>query len=188
MINPHMPLDVLYIPLDWPEVPEDICKKLLEYSTTAENIWEGRHIASRIVNGKEEVRKALHFAQYKAPDYLINWVRENIPEIPQHYIIRLQGPVGMYDIGYHKDGMRSSAFNFLITDDPGTTMWVDDNDRLVGQVNYTPKIWYQHQGQLKHCVKGCAEQRLSVTIFEYEIQPWNVEHARSMGMPDILTY
>jgi hypothetical protein len=145
--------------MDWPAIPEDICNELLEYAKTAENVWEAKDTYA-------------DFEQYAGPESLKQWVYDNLPKGLSGYMIRLQGMPKSTSIVKHKDGLRRSSYNFVLTENSGITNWYDDNDTLVKTVDYKPKVWYHHQSQVTHDVTQINIPRVAVTIYKFEMQPW----------------
>jgi hypothetical protein len=159
-LKTHLPLDIFYVNLDWPVIPNDLCQELIDFAKTAKNIWEG------------EKNNYSTFAQYNGPESLISWVQNNLSWIPKDYQIRLQGIPNSTELSMHKDAMRGSSYNFVLTDDGSTTHWYNDQSEKIHSVKYTPRTWHQHQSQVAHSVDGGEVGRLAVTIFKFELQQW----------------
>lgn len=166
MIQTHLPTDIFNVELDWPAVPDDVCNKLFEHVKSARDSWKE--------NGLPSV-----FSQYEPPDYLVEWVRNNLPSIPKHFRIVVQATHGKI-LPVHIDSIRASAFNFVMTEDGGTTNWYDADNKLVHSTNYKTKVWYQHQSRVAHGVTNVSNgPRIAISIFEFEKQPENSLHVKS---------
>lgn len=153
-----LPLEILFVEKDWKPIPEELCVRSLEYIKTAEflenQIWH--HFGN------------YNFEMYNAPDFLVDWCRENLPFDMTGFTVGIQQML-IHDINKHVDGsLRESSFNFVITDDGGVTSWYEamDNNNIVGSVHYKPRTWYQHQGHVPHRITGIHPPRVAVSIFK----------------------
>jgi hypothetical protein len=108
-----------YEELNWPTLPEDIEARLLDFCQT-EPDTNAVNFATMAVFGKVE------FFQFAAPDYLVQWVRENIT-LDNSHVVQLQ--VWKYtDQGKrHIDRKRDFSYNYLLMEHPGITRWFDDD-------------------------------------------------------------
>jgi hypothetical protein len=156
----RIPLNKYYTEMDWPSVPDDICEEIITYVNTAPNIREARR------NGDND-----GFTMHDIPDSLREWVKTNLPFITDDYRIRIQKSRAYCPP--HRDALRSSSFNFVVSDDDATTLWHDVNNdmSIIESVVYKKRVWYHHQSQIHHSVKNTsAFNRISVTIFKFKLQ------------------
>lgn len=155
-----LPLNKYYTEMDWPSVPDDICEEIINYVNTAPNIREARR------NGDND-----GFTMHDIPDSLRDWVKNNLPFITDDYKIRIQKSRAFCPP--HRDALRNSSFNFVVSDDDSVTLWhdVNDNMKITESVVYKKRVWYHHQSQIHHSVKnGSTLNRISVTIFKFKLQ------------------
>lgn len=154
----RVPLDTYYIEMDWPAIPDELCKQLIEHAKGSPNIWEGRHVVSG-------------FEQYEVLDSLKDWLYNNLPIDLNGFQIRLQCSPNE-ELFPHKDAIRASSFNFVLTDDGGRTIWSDSEGKELCSINYKKNVWYQHQSQITHTVENIKPPRIAVTLFKLEVQDW----------------
>ena len=167
-LSTNLPLDTFNIELDWPTLPDTLCNELIEYAKSMPNIWEGKNSDFK------------EFEQYACPEILKQWVSEFLPFIPSDYTIRLQAVPKSTILRPHKDALRASSYNFVLTDDGGKTNWHDDAGNIIHSTNYKPKIWYQHQSLVTHSVDSILSSRFAITIFKFELQPWFIKENPSV--------
>jgi len=158
-----LPLNEFYMELDWPIIPNDICNELIEYAKSAPNIWVGKDFDFK------------QYEQYFAPINLIEWVNEFLPFITDDYTVRLQCIPRDKALRPHKDALRASSYNFVITEDGGCTNWHNTSGQIIHSIHYKSKTWYHHQSQITHSVDSISSSRLAVTIFKVEVQSWYIE-------------
>jgi hypothetical protein len=167
-------LNDFYLELNWPIIPNDVCDELIEYAKSAPNIWAGKDFDFK------------QYEQYTAPMNLIKWVKEFLPFIPDDYIVRLQSIPRDTVLRPHKDALRTSSYNFVLTEDGGQTNWHNISGQIIHSVTYKSKVWYHHQSQITHSVDSISSSRLAVTIFKFEIQSWFIKKTPSViGLKDI---
>ena len=157
-MNMNMPLDTFHIEMDWPSIPPDLFDELLDYAQTAENIWEWKDVVD------------IGFIQNTGPVNLRKWLKDNLPIDLTDFKIRLQSSTKDVLVN-HKDNLRSSSFNCVLSDDGGITHWYDDQGNKIHSFQYNQNTWYQHQGSVTHGVDNIKSPRLAITIFKFEIQP-----------------
>lgn len=156
----RIPLNKYYTEMDWPVVPDNICEEIISFANSAPNIREARR------KGNDD-----GFTMHDIPDSLREWVKTNLPFIPSDYEIRIQKSKAYCPP--HRDALRSSSFNFVISNDNSTTLWhdVDNNMSVTEFVNYKRRVWYHHQSQIHHSVKNTSEfTRIAITIFKFKLQ------------------
>jgi hypothetical protein len=148
-----------YQELNWACLPQNIEDKLLEYCRTTTDIPIDDNKLGIPYNKME-------FVKYDGPDYLKEWVRENLPMIDETYSIQLQ-VFKNSDYGRrHKDIKRDFSYNYLLLDHPGITQWFNDKGELIDSVKYEYKKWYKHVGVQYHEVLNVNYFRAAVTIFQ----------------------
>lgn len=153
-----------YKDMEWPSIPEDMILELLDYSKTAE-----------IVGGREAAfdfnKKAKYpiYSILKVPDYFLGWVKNNLQEIDDSYIVGLQRFVGVPSIPIHVDSIRSYAYNNVLTTDDTITCFYSTNNTLLDQVKYARNRWYYHNAAIPHNIVNLNTGfRLAATIFKLE--------------------
>jgi hypothetical protein len=145
-----------YLEMSWPTIPDEIETQLLKLC--ANHPDEAEKLA-------KEPR--LTFFQYDAPDYLKQWVYENLAEINDEYTIQLQ--IWKFaDYGLrHIDKKRDYSYNYLLSEHPGITRFFEDDGTFIESVKYEYKKWYKHMGSVKyHDVIHVNNFRPAVTIYK----------------------
>jgi hypothetical protein len=147
-----------YLELSWPALPDYMETDLLKFCTEVpfeQSIQAVNPTAAR------------QFTQYDAPNYLKEWVRQNIPEITEDYTIQLQIWRGT-DYGQrHIDKKRYYSYNYLLMEHPGITRFFEDDGTFIESVHYEHKKWYKHIGSEKyHDVINVNNFRAAVTIYK----------------------
>ncbi len=139
-------------------------EELLDYSRSGE-ILGGSDSA---FNPRNEIIPA--YSILKSPNYLLDWVKLNIPAITNEYFIGLQRFSGVTSIPIHTDSIRSYAYNNVITPDIGTTTcFYDEEDRLLNRIMYEKNCWYYHNTSIPHNITNLYNKyRVAVTIFKVD--------------------
>lgn len=147
---------------DWPAMPDELEQKLLKYITEEVDVYAD-NVHYRTSRGNPE---DIRFFWYEPPEYLQEWVDENIPLGPEYRtIVQVWRN---FDYGNrHRDGLRDHSFNYVLAPHPGITRWFDedDDDTLIEQVHYLPKKWYKHYGSKWHDVLHVNNFRPAVAMF-----------------------
>lgn len=174
MLKFGLPLDVYYEEMNWPPIPTDLCNELVEYSKTAENIWEGKNETIGV--------PYRNFEHFDVPEKLKEWLHSNIPENLNGWVIRIQCVREGTSVVKHKDGLRRSSFNCVITENSGVTNWYSEDGKLLETIDYKPNVWYHHQAQVVHDVVNINTPRIAVTIYKFEFQPWLIEARKNVSL------
>ena len=147
-----------YLELSWPALPDYMEADLLKFCMEVpfeQSIQAVNPTAAR------------QFTQYDAPNYLKEWVKQNLKEIDDDYTVQLQ--TWQYsDYGVrHIDKRREYSYNYLLMKHPGITRWFENDGTFIESVNYQHKKWYKHIGSLKyHDVLHVNNFRPAVTIYK----------------------
>jgi len=140
--------------LDWPKLPEDMEQRLVEWSNTAEDRWPG-----------SKMHGVQFFNHFEAPDYLVNWVKENLP-LDDSYTVILQRFFNIDVCPIHKDYMRDYSFNYLLVPSDAETHFYNDDKELIHTVKYDHRQWHRHESKVYHNVTGINNYRLAIAIFK----------------------
>ena len=153
-----------YQELTWPSLPDHIETDLLEFCRS-ESIENSTNKLNYSSTGRGQL-----YLVFNAPDYLINWVKENVPVSLEDNVVKLQVWRNTDQVRRHIDLIRDFSYNYLLMDHPGITRWFD-NEEVTDSVKYEHKKWYKHVGGTKyHDVIHVNNFRAAVTIFK-EIKP-----------------
>jgi hypothetical protein len=151
-----LPLSEFYLELDWPSIPDEICTQCREYIKEAENVW---------IPTTRGPSALMFFKQYAAPDFLLEWIYNNILVDLEGFTVRLQyAPREI--VPAHIDLKRSSNHLYVIDSDDGTTSWLNDAGDIIKSVSYKERVWYAHQSKVLHQVTGMTAGRLGISIFK----------------------
>lgn len=158
---------------DWPSLPEGMMSDLISYALEAEK-FDYQDLGDQSA-WSEEVRNEYRscfldqgkasYGIVKAPDYLIDWVRENLP-LGDEYFVGLQSFDGLFKTPIHKDSIRDHCYNNVLTTNSPTTAFFDDNKKLIDKVRYKQNCWYYHNTDVYHKVTEMRGFRVAVTVFE----------------------
>lgn len=158
-----------YKKIDWPSVPLDLEKELIEYAATATPIaYPGKppeEYINRIKKYIETHKVIPSYGHYEGPDSLKKWVRENIP-IPETFHIKLQQFSNFIYVPIHVDHVRLFSYNYLFFESKAVTGWFDKDDNLLESVCYEHHKWYKHNSAIPHNVTNIHEKRIAITLFE----------------------
>lgn len=142
--------------MDWPPLPAEMELELLQLCNNHPD--EPALIAKY---------PDLTFFHFTAPDYLKQWVYQNISDITEEYNIELQVWKHAEHGNRHIDRKREHSYNYLLMEHPGITRWFEDDGTLIESVNYKPKKWYKHIGSVKyHDVINANYFRPALTIYK----------------------
>ena len=148
-----------YQELNSPNQPKDIEAKLLEFCQTVPD-KDAANSEKNLPTGFLQ-----EFFQFDSPEYLINWIKENLP-LESGYVVQLQVWRHIDQAMRHKDVRRDFSFNYLLMDHSGITRWFEDDGSLIETVKYKSKKWYKHIGGEKyHDVIDVGNFRPAVTIY-----------------------
>lgn len=159
-----------YQELSWPALPDAIEAELLKFCIEVPDELS-------ISAPPAKISSPLQFVQFDAPDYLKEWVKQNLNEINEEFVVQLQIWRNT-DYGHrHIDKKREYSYNYLLMDHHGITRWFEDDGTLIESVKYKHKKWYKHIGSVKyHDVIGVNNFRPAVTIYKRK----EVEDARPL--------
>lgn len=156
-----------YLELNWPALPNDIENKLLKFCQTIPDN-EATNLIKNLPPGAIQ-----EFFQFSPPEYLIDWIKENI-QLDGDYVVKLQ--VWRHsDYGRrHIDTRRNFSYNYLLMDHQGITRWFEEDGTLIESVRYEYKKWYKHIGGEKyHDVLHVNNFRPAITIYYPTVNPTN---------------
>lgn len=155
-----MPLDEYYREMDWKPIPDDLCYMLMEYMETSVEAKRDNYTWQRKGHGE--------FQMHDAPDFIWDWCKDNLPLDFDQFFISVQ-VIPVHECRAHIDTeLRTSSFNFVLTDDRAITSWYDDKlETILESVEYKARTWYHHQGSVFHRITGVrTPPRIGVTIYK----------------------
>lgn len=159
--------------MEWPSLPDEMVAELIRYSKGATII--GGEAASFLGANNESV-----YAILEAPSYLLEWVKVNISDIDDSYVIGLQRFLGVTGIPIHVDSIRSYAYNNVLTNDPAVTCFYDKDNNLIDRVKYGKNKWYYHNTTIPHNIINLATKfRLAITMFKVDKTKLGEDYALS---------
>jgi hypothetical protein len=149
----------LHQTLDWTPVPAEMQARLLEYQSTAPNMWAEAEI-TRVGRWMER------YGAYETPKWFEEWARANLP-ITDTWVVQLQSvfPRGMI---VHTDFFRDTAALFMLTDDGATTHWHDEDRNIIESTRLASHQWVQIRNDVPHSVSGVQGVRVAVCVFEHK--------------------
>jgi hypothetical protein len=147
----------LHQTLDWTPVPAEIQARLLDYQSTATNMWVAKETAKL---GRWMER----YGAYQSPDWFKEWAMANLP-ITDTWAVQLQAvfPRGMLP---HTDFNRDSSALFMLTDDGATTHWHDDDRNIIESTQLPTRQWIQFRNDVPHSVTGVQGVRVGVCVYD----------------------
>ena len=154
-----------YLELSWPSLPGVMEAELLKLCLLDNEDCSEIYKNSKTLFQSDKEKRT--FIQIDAPDYLKEWVKQNLKEINDEYTIQLQ--IWQHsDYGVrHIDKRREYSYNYLLMEHPGITRWFENDGTFIESVNYQHKKWYKHIGSLKyHDVLHVNNFRPAVTIYK----------------------
>ena len=145
-----------YSELTWPSLPNEMETSLINFCAN--------HSDETAILAKYPDTQ---FFQFDAPDYLKQWVHENLTEITEEDTIQLQIWKHTDYGNRHLDFRRAYSYNYVLMEHPGITRWFEDDGTFIESVNYKHKKWYKHIGSVKyHDVLNVNNFRPAVTIYK----------------------
>lgn len=149
---------------DWPSLPEQMVEDLLEYGKDCKDIVGGEEAGFKFPGDDTPV-----YCILRSPQYLIDWVKDNIPELNEDYFIGLQRFLRVPWIPIHVDSIRSYAYNNVLTKDEDTETCFYSNKILIDSIKYQKNKWYYHNASVEHNIINLnTGYRLAVTIFKVD--------------------
>ncbi len=149
-----------YQELSWPALPDEMEAELLKFCREVPDEMAANAPPSKISG-------PLQFAQFNAPDYLKEWVKQNLNDLDEEFVVQLQIWRNTDYGSRHIDMKREYSYNYLLMDHPGVTRWFEDDGTFIESVKYQHKKWYKHIGSVKyHDVIGVNNFRPAITIYK----------------------
>jgi hypothetical protein len=151
-----------YETLNWPALPAEMELKLIQHLLDIDNPY------AENIHPRNSRRKDTKFFWHTAPDYLVTWIKENLPaEVDDDFCVVLQVWRNTDTGKRHVDSQRKFSYNYVLGEHPAITRWFQaENDiEPVDQVQYQPGVWYKHYGKLHHDVIHVNQFRPAIAIF-----------------------
>ena len=149
-----------YQELDWPALPEAMEAELLQFCMEVPDEMS-------IQSGIAKYPGPLQFAQFDAPDYLKEWVQQNLNDVNDEFVVQLQIWRNSDYGRRHIDMKREYSYNYLLMEHQGITRWFEDDGTFIESVQYQHRKWYKHIGSAKyHDVVGVNNFRPAITIYK----------------------
>jgi len=162
-----------YQELTWPALPEEMEAELLQFCM---EVPDEMSVQAGIVRNSGPLK----FAQFDAPEYLKEWVRQSLNDVNDEFVVQLQ--IWRHsDYGRrHIDLKREYSYNYLLMEHQGLTRWFEDDGTFIESVHYQHRKWYKHIGSIKyHDVIGVNNFRPAVTIYKPK-QPEEITDTRPL--------
>lgn len=152
-----------YQELFWPALPEAMEAELFQFCLKVHDEMPTPANASDAIAPFQFIQ----FAQFDAPEYLKEWVRQNLNDINDEFVVQLQVWRNSDYGRRHIDIRREYSYNYLLMEHQGVTSWFEDDGAFIESVQYQHKKWYKHIGSAKyHDVVGVNNFRPAVTIYK----------------------
>ena len=153
--------DKCYKALDWPAFDLDLFAELREKSLKA-------------TRGTGHTEQPWLFSILKTPWSLREWAIENLPlDITDKWVVAFQRFQESEHVAPHRDDIRKTVYNCLLTDGGPITQFYDDRGKVFESVVYEKNQWYYHNASITHGVQntgaeGAFISRTAVSVFKLE--------------------